>query len=66
MNHLEPWVTLLLRSVLQEVADELNASSEARAYIAERLLKAAKAGTTGAERLKELAAEAWQAHGQGS
>jgi len=63
MNHLEPCVTSLLRSVLKEVADDLNASSEARAHIAERLLKAARAGITEVERLKELAVEAYAAHG---
>jgi len=62
MNHLEPWVTSLLRRVLQEVADDLNANSEARTHIAERLLTAARAGITEVERLKELAMEAYAAH----
>jgi hypothetical protein len=62
MNHLEPSVTSLLRRVLQEAADDINAGSEARAFIAERLLKAAKAGTAEVDRLKELAVEAYLAH----
>ena len=62
MNHLEPWVTSLLRRVLQEVADDLNANSEARTHIAERLLTAARAGITEVERLNELAVEAYASH----